>query len=165
MGCRASGGGAWQLSFEWQWGGDVAARRHPRHERATLADRLYEVQERVYGGRIGLGLVREAVATRAPVVGPHVDRFGRAAFHDLYVDASTRQRAALEDGGDRRPGLSLRGAQRSARASAAAPVLHTAAHSAGIWMRMGGDHISDLVMRRLLGHTSHGATGELARTP
>jgi hypothetical protein len=79
----------------------------PDTKELTLAVRLYEVQERVYGGRTGLGPVREAVATLAPVVGRRVDRFGRAAFHDVYVNASARQRAALEDGGDRRPGLSL----------------------------------------------------------
>lgn len=100
-------------------------------EELTLADRLYEVQERVYGGRTGLGPVREAVATPAPVVGPRVDRFRRAAFHDVYVDASTRQRAALEDGGDRRPRLSLRGAH----LPHAHQMPRRCVHSAGIWMR------------------------------
>ena len=137
----------------------------PDTNELTLADRLYEVQERVYGGRTGLGPVREAVATRAPVVGPRVDRFGRAAFHDVHVDASTRQRAALEDGRDRRPGLSLRGAHLPHAHQMPRRCAHSAAHSAGIWMRMGGDHTSDLVMRRVLEHASHGATGELARPP
>jgi hypothetical protein len=88
-------------------------RRHPRHD--GMASRrgpgyLYAVQERVCRGRAGLDPVGEAVATATSVVGPHVDRLGRAAFDDVYVDAPTRQRAALEHGGDRRPDLSLRGA-------------------------------------------------------
>jgi hypothetical protein len=32
-------------------------------------------------------------------------------------------------------------------------------------VRMGGDDTSDLVMQRVLGHASDGATGELARPP
>jgi hypothetical protein len=131
----------------------------------TPRDRLYEVQERVYGGRTGLGPIREAVATHAPVVVPHVDRFGRAAFHDGYVDAPTRQRAALKDGGDRRPGLSLRGGHAPRAHQMPRRCVHSIAHGAGIWVRMGGDDTSDLVMRRVLGHASDGATGELARPP
>jgi hypothetical protein len=79
----------------------------PKQERP---ERLYEVQERVYGGRTGLAPVREAVPTPARVVGRHVDRFWRAAFHDVYVDAPACQRAALENGGDRWPNLCVRGA-------------------------------------------------------
>src|SRR5438105_4566674 len=71
--------------------------------RSNPHDRLNEVQERVYGGRTGLGPLLEAVATDAPVVGAHVERFGRTAFHDAYINAPIRQRSALKDGGDRRP--------------------------------------------------------------
>ncbi len=42
------------------------------------------------------------------VVGPHVDRLGWAVFHGVCVDTPTRQRAALEHGGDRRASLSPR---------------------------------------------------------
>ena len=83
-------------------------------------ERLYEVQECVYGGRAGLAPVREAVPRHAPVVGRHVDRFWRAAFHDVYVDAPAGQRAALEDGGDRRSSLCVRGAHLAPASYAAA---------------------------------------------
>jgi hypothetical protein len=74
------------------------------------ADRLHAVQERVLRRRTDLDPIREAVTAPAPVVGPQIDRLGRAAFHDVYVDAPTRQRTALEHGGDRRPSLALQGA-------------------------------------------------------
>jgi hypothetical protein len=51
----------------------------------TLADRLHAVQERVYRGGTGLDPLREAIAIHAPVIAPHVDRLGRAAFHDVYL--------------------------------------------------------------------------------
>ncbi len=129
----------------------IAARRLPRHEGVvTLADRLYAVQERVYRGRTGLDPAREAVATRAPVVGPHVDRLGRAGFQDVYVDAPARQRASLEHGADRRPGLSPRGAH----LPQAHQMPRRCVHSAAIWMRLGGDHTGDLVKCRVLEHAS-----------
>jgi hypothetical protein len=81
----------------------VAARR----DEVDSGDRLYRVQRCVCGRRTALDPVCEAVATSGPIVGLHVDRFGRATFHHLDVDATPRQRAALKDGTDRRPRLSL----------------------------------------------------------
>src|SRR5205085_11177980 len=70
---------------------------------------LHAVQERVDRGRTSLDPVREAVATRAPVVGRHVNRLGWSALNHVYVDAPTRERSVLEHSSDRRSSLSLRG--------------------------------------------------------
>jgi hypothetical protein len=140
----------------------------PKQERP---ERLYEVQERVYGGRTGLAPVREAVPTPARVVGRHVDRFWRAAFHDVYVDAPACQRAALEDGGDRRPNLCVRGAhlrpvhhmpRRRVHSAPPAPAFGCGrvATDAG-----GGDHTGDLVKRHTLEQASPPVTWDLARPP
>jgi hypothetical protein len=90
--------------------GDVSCASSLPTAEPERPDQLHEVQERVYGGRTGLGPVREAVPTPAPIVGRHVDRFWRAAFYDVYVDALACQRTAFEDGGDRRSDLCVRGA-------------------------------------------------------
>lgn len=68
-------------------------------------ERLNAVEERVLRGRAALGPLCEAVATRAFVVGLHIDRARRAALDDLSLNACSPQRTVGQCSGDGRPGL------------------------------------------------------------
>ena len=69
------------------------------------ARELDAVQERVDRGSTALDPAREAVATRAPVVGTRIDCFGRATFEDLSLDAAAFQRPVLQRRSDCEPDL------------------------------------------------------------
>ena len=89
----------------------VIAAWAPTQERQSLRSRaagrldLDAVQERVDGGSTALYPAREAVATRAPIVGRSIDCLRRATFDHLSLDAGAFQRTVLERRGDRGRGF------------------------------------------------------------